>query len=172
MKVTSNKLNNKFKVITARDNSNPLVCLQLYIRIGSAWEENNEAGYSHLTEHLVFKSTKEFPQNAIMNKVTNLGGTLNAYTEFDSTCFYVTLPSKFTEEGIEILSELAREANFSNTDFESEKKVVIEELKQFKNEPEDSFIEEIAADYFTKNPYKKPIIGNLNSLKKADPMRM
>jgi len=169
MKVTSNKLNNKFKVITARDNSNPLVCLQLYIRIGSAWEENNEAGYSHLTEHLVFKSTKEFPQNAIMNKVTNLGGTLNAYTEFDSTCFYVTLPSKFTEEGIEILSELAREANFSNTDFESEKKVVIEELKQFKNEPEDSFIEEIAADYFTKNPYKKPIIGNLNSLKKADP---
>ena len=98
MKVTSKKLKNEFKVITARDNSNPLVCLQLYIRIGSAWEERSEAGYSHLTEHLVFKSTKAFPQNAIMNKVTNFGGSLNAYTEFDSTCFYITLPSKFTEE--------------------------------------------------------------------------
>lgn len=169
MKVTSKKLKNEFKIITARDNSNPLVCLQLYIRIGSAWEEKNEAGYSHLTEHLVFKSTKVFPQNTVMNRVNNLGGSLNAYTEFDSTCFYVTLPSKFTEEGIEILSELALNAYFSNDDFISENKVVIEELKQFKNEPEDSFIEDIAADYFTKNPYKKPIIGNLNSLKKADP---
>ncbi len=169
MKVTSKILRNEFKVITARDNSNPLVCLQLYIRIGSAWEERSEAGYSHLTEHLVFKSTKAFPQNAIMNKVTNLGGSLNAYTEFDSTCFYITLPSKFTEQGIEILSELALNADFSNDDFSSEKKVVIEELKQFKNEPEDSLIEDIAADYFTINPYKKPIIGNMNSLKKAKP---
>ncbi len=169
MKVTSKHLKNEFKVITARDNSNPLVCLQLYIRIGSAWEERSEAGYSHLTEHLVFKSTKMFPKNAIMNKITNLGGSINAYTEFDSTCFYIALPSEFTEEGIEILSELALNADFSNEDFISEKKVVIEELKQFKNEPEDSFIEDIAADYFTKNPYKKPIIGNLNSLKKADP---
>ncbi|MEA2096305.1 MAG: pitrilysin family protein [Candidatus Cloacimonadota bacterium] len=169
MKVTSNILHNEFKIITAKDNSNPLVCLQLYIRIGSAWEEKNEAGYSHLTEHLVFKSTKAYPQNAIMNKVTNLGGSINAYTEFDSTCFYITLPSKFTEEGIEILSELVLKADFSNEDFSSEKKVVIEELKQFKNEPEDSFIEDIAADYFKKNPYKKPIIGNMNSLKKADP---
>ncbi len=169
MKVTSKIFKNDFKVITARDNSNPLVCLQLYIRIGSAWEERSEAGYSHLTEHLVFKSTKAFPQNSMMNKITNLGGSVNAYTEFDSTCFYIIIPSKFTEEGIEMLSELAINTNFSNEDFSSEKKVVIEELKQFKNEPEDSFIEDIAADYFTKNPYKKPIIGNMNSLKKADP---
>lgn len=169
MKVTSKALKNNFKVILARDNSNPLVCLQLYSRIGSAWEEKNEAGYSHLTEHLVFKSTSSFPKNTIMNKITNLGGTLNAYTEFDSTCFYVTLPSKFTEEGVKIISELAMQANFSNADFISEKKVVIEELKQFKNEPEDSFIEDISADYFTKNPYKKPIIGHLASLQNADP---
>lgn len=169
MKVTSKILKNEFKVITARDNSNSLVCLQLYIRIGSAWEERSEAGYSHLTEHLVFKSTKAFPQNSIMNRITNLGGSINAYTEFDSTCFYIIIPSKYTEEGIEMLSELAINTNFSNEDFSSEKKVVIEELKQFKNEPEDSFIEDIAADYFTKNPYKKPIIGNMNSVKKADP---
>ena len=64
MKVTSKLLKNGFKVITARDNSNPLVCIQLYIRIGSAWEERSEAGYSHLTEHLVFKSTKVYPKNA------------------------------------------------------------------------------------------------------------
>lgn len=168
MKVTSKKLENKFKVILARDNSNPLVCLQLYVRIGSAWEEDQEAGYSHLTEHLVFKSTKCFPNNSVMNRITDLGGILNAYTEFDSTCFYITLPSEFTEDGVKILSELAWKANFSDIDFRAERNVVIEELKQYKNEPEDSFIEDISADYFTKNPYKKPIIGDLATLKRAD----
>jgi len=168
MKVTSEVLDNKLKVILARDNSNPLICLQLYIRIGSAWEEDHEAGYSHLTEHLVFKSTKSYPNNTLMNKITNLGGNLNAYTEFDSTCFYITLPSKFKEDGVKFLSELAMRANYSNEDFKFEKNVVIEELKQFKNEPEDSFIEDISADYFTNNPYRKPIIGDLTSLKNAD----
>ncbi|MCF7858053.1 MAG: insulinase family protein [Candidatus Cloacimonetes bacterium] len=173
MKVISKKLPNQFKIIMAKDSSNPLVCIQLYVRVGSVWEEEAQAGFSHLTEHLIFKSTKLFPNNVLMNRVTDLGGYINAYTEFDSTCFYITLPAIFAEEALEILSELAFNANFSEVDFVSEKKVVIEELKQFKDEPEDSFIEEVAADYFEDNPYKKPIIGNLNSIKqcKADQIR-
>ena len=68
---------------------------------------------------------------------------------------------------MEILSELAFHANFSQQDFKSEKLVIIEELKQYQNDPEDSFIEEIAADYFQTNPYKNPIIGNLKNLQIA-----
>lgn len=167
MKATSHILKNKLKIILSEDNSNPLVSLQLFVRIGSAWEKKNEAGYSHFTEHLVFKSTKKFPQNSIMERITYLGGSINAYTEYDSTCFFVTMQSGFLEEGIEILSELVMHANYDVSAFEFEKNVVIEELKQFKNDPEDFFIDEIANEYFRKNPYKFPIIGNKNSLKDA-----
>ena len=169
MNVTSTTLENGFKIIFASDNSNPLVCLQLYVRMGSAWEKKEEAGYSHFTEHLVFKSTQKFPQNSIMERVTFLGGSINAYTEYDTTCFYITIPSSFTKEGIEILSELAIHANYNQHDFTFEKKVVIEELKQFQNDPEDAFIEYIAQHYFQKNPYRNPIIGNLESIFKATP---
>ncbi|OQX71858.1 MAG: hypothetical protein B6D62_01230, partial [Candidatus Cloacimonas sp. 4484_275] len=160
-------LENKFKVIYAKDNSNPLISLQLYIRVGSAWEKREEAGFSHFTEHLVFKSTRKFPANQIMEKITFLGGQINAYTEYDSTCFYLTLPAKYYAEGLEILAEIGQNANFNETEFQSEKSVVIEELKQINNNPEEFFVEKIAQDYFTKNRYKNPIIGNLPSLQSA-----
>ncbi len=167
--IQSYSLENQFRYIHAADHSNPLVCLQLYIRIGSAWEEDDEAGYSHFTEHLVFKATRAYPDNAIMERVTFLGGSINAYTEYDSTCFYLTLPSRFLGEGVQILAEIAQHATFGKEDFYGEKKVVIEEFKQYQNDPEETFIEDLIQRYFEKNLYKKPIIGDMDILKKATP---
>lgn len=163
---------NGLKVICYKDNTNPLINMQLYVRIGSGWEAENEAGYSHLTEHLVFKSTQNFPQNSIMERVTYLGGSINAFTDFDSTCFYLTLPAKLFKEGLEILSELVIRANFADQQFKFEKQVVIEELKQYQDEPEDYFVEEIAKNYFHNNPYRNPIIGNLANLQAATPAKL
>ncbi len=160
-------LDNKLKIIYAQNDSNPLVSLQLFVRIGSSWESREEAGFSHFMEHLVFKSTPKFPQNSVMEYITNLGGHFNAYTEYDSTCFYITLPSKFLQEGIEVLAELARFANFSEAEFDFEKQVVIEELKEYQNHPEEAFMDKITASYFSVNPYRFPIVGNIATLKNA-----
>jgi zinc protease len=167
MKIADYQLENHFKVIYAKDASNPILCLQLYIGTGSAQEAPNEAGYSHLTEHLVFKSTAHFPNNSIMDRVTFLGGQINAYTEYDSTCFYITLASEFLQEGLEILAELAQYANFNEEQFEFEKKVIIEELKQYENDPEENFLEQIASSYLKENPYRFPIIGEQEIIEKA-----
>ena len=169
MKVNKKILENGFSVISSVDNSNPLVSLQLYVKIGSTREKPSEAGFSHFTEHLVFKSTEKYPENEIMEQVSFLGGNINAYTEFDTTCFYITLPSEFLDEGIDILTQIVRYANFSDEEFESEKKVVIEEFKQYQDDPEDFFIEEIAKFYFKKNNYRNPIIGNLERLQSCKP---
>ncbi len=167
MRATSYIKENGFKVVLAEDHSNPLVCVQMFIRIGSAWEEENEAGFSHFLEHLVFKSTEKYPNNSVMEYITSLGGTINAYTEYDSTSFYITIPSKHLQKAIETIAELAQNANFDEKHFQNEKAVVIEELKQYNNDPEDFFIEEIAKHYFRVNPYKNPIIGNVKTLSHA-----
>lgn len=164
MKVNKQVIDNGFSIISSVDNSNPLISLQLYVNIGSTRENDEQAGFSHFLEHLVFKSTQKFPGNSLMDKVSYLGGNINAYTEFDTTCFYLTLPSTFTKEGIDILTEIVRYANFSEQDFISEKMVVIEELKQYQDDPEDFFVEEIAKFYFKRNNYRKPIIGSVESL--------
>ena len=135
--------------------------------MGSAYETDEEAGYSHLMEHLVFKSTEKYPNNTLMDAAASLGTTLNAYTEYESTCYYLNVPSEYLKAGIELLYEIAFKANFSDREFRTEKKVVIEELKQYQNDPEDTFIENIPRLVLKDSPYNKLIIGNLSSLKKA-----
>ncbi len=165
--LNSYTFSNGFKVIFAANNAHPVVSLQLFVRMGSCWETDEEAGFSHFTEHLVFKSTKKFPKNSLSDKAMYLGSAINAYTEFDSTCFYITLSSQFLYDGLEIIAELARNADFGKKDFNFEKKVVLEELNQYENDPEDNFIEQIPTLYFPQSSYRKPIIGNRDSLHKA-----
>ncbi|MCL2064417.1 MAG: insulinase family protein [Candidatus Cloacimonetes bacterium] len=156
---------NPLKVIYAIDNTTPLVSLQLFIKMGSVFESEKESGYSHFIEHLVFKSTEKYPKNTIVERAAEYGTTINAYTEYESTCFYLTIPSEYLKNGIEMLFELAFKANFSDDDFHFEKKVILEELKQYQNDPEDSFVENIPALVLENSPYRKQIIGTKESLK-------
>lgn len=165
-------LDNGLKIIVAKDKSNPIISLQLFIKVGSVHEKDTESGFSHLMEHLVFKSTAKYPDNKIMETASSLGANINAYTEYDSTCHYLTLPSKYLEEGLELLAELAMKANFSDAEFETEKRVVIEELKQYANDPEDDFVEKIPLYYFEESPYHNPIIGHLVNLEQATPQNL
>ncbi len=167
--VKHHTLDNGLKIIVAKDKSNPIISLQLYVKVGSVHEKASESGYSHLMEHLVFKSTQKYPDNKIMETASSLGANINAYTEYDSTCHYLTLPAKYTEEGLELLAELAMRANFSDEEFDTEKKVVIEELKQYANDPEEDFVEKIPLYYFEESPYHNPIIGHLDNLEKSTP---
>ncbi len=167
MQTTYFILDNGFKVIQATDRSNPLISLQLYVQMGSAWENQNEAGFTHFLEHLIFKSTKEFADNSIMEYINDLGGNINAYTEYDSTCIYITIPAKYIDEGLYTLSQLSRFAEFSDSEFQFEKKVVLEELKEYKNNPEEDFLDMITENYFSTNPYRNPIIGNENTITNA-----
>ncbi len=164
MTINHQTLDNGLKYIYYKDSSNPIVSLQMYVRMGSNWELPEEAGFSHFTEHLVFKTTRKFPENSISAYASNLGANFNAYTEFDSTCFYLTLPSGFINQGLDILSELVMYAKFTQEDFDFEKSVVIEELKEYQNDPEEFFFEEIPKRYFKDSPYKNPIIGNIETL--------
>lgn len=160
-------LPNGLKYIVHVDSSNPLVCLQLYIRIGSAWEADDQAGYSHFMEHITFKSTLNFGYNQITERVTDLGGSINAYTDFDCTCYYLLLPSEFLQEGLQILAELAIHPTYTAEDVRMEKDIIIEEIKQYENDPELDFFEYIQTTCFTSNPLRKPVLGNIRSVRNA-----
>ncbi|MDP2173366.1 MAG: pitrilysin family protein [Candidatus Cloacimonadaceae bacterium] len=165
-------LPNSLKYIIHNDNTNPLICLQIYIRIGSVKEKPAEAGFAHFIEHLAFKSTRDFPLNALSEHVTRLGGAINAYTDFDCTCYYLMMPSELLEEGLHILSQLAFQADFASDDVEIEKDIIIEEIKQYENEPEMEFFDYLQSTYFDKSPLKKPVLGTIESVKAADHKRL
>jgi len=155
------------KIIIAVDKSNPIISLQLYIRTGSVHESEKNSGYSHFIEHLVFKNTDDFPNNQISNRVPLLGGLINAYTEFDSTCYYLMLPREEIKSGLEILANIAYRSVFNEQDIDVEKDIIIEEIKQYANDPESSFIDWIQESYFVSNALKNPILGTVETVKKA-----
>ena len=160
-------LSNGFKSVHVQDNSNPLLCLQLYIRTGSVHESAQQRGYSHFLEHLAFKATRDFPQNNLSRYASSLGGMLNAYTDYDSTCYYLLLPSENLSQGLCVLSQLAMHASFTVNDVETEKDIILEEIKQYQNDPEPDHIEWIQTTYFIKSPLKYPVLGCPESIKAA-----
>ena len=137
------------------------------MRIGSAWESPEQAGYSHFLEHLCFKSTRDFSYNEISALVTSLGGNINAYTDFDGTCFHLLLPSEHWQQGLIILSQLARFPAFNGKDVEMEKDIISEEIRQYENDPESSFIEYIQTTCFIDSPLRHPVMGSVGSVRQA-----
>lgn len=160
-------LPNGLKIIFVQDDSNPVLCLQLYIKTGSVHESDAQRGYSHFIEHLAFKATRDFPHNNISRYASELGGMLNAYTDYDTTCYYLLLPSESLSDGLHILSQLAMHSCFNKADVAKEKDIIIEEIKQYQNEPETDYIEWIQTSYFFHSPLKYPVLGNPKSIKSA-----
>ncbi|MFA7025732.1 MAG: insulinase family protein, partial [Candidatus Cloacimonadaceae bacterium] len=158
---------NTLKLLYAPEYSNPLICLQLYIRTGSVQEESTELGYAHFLEHLSFKSTLKYPDNALSRKASEIGAMINAYTDYDATCYYLILPSEQMETGMELLAQMAFQADFDQEDVLTEKNIIIEEIYQYEAEPEMDFIEYIQTHYFEDSPLKRPVLGNVKSVKAA-----
>lgn len=142
--------------------------MQLYIKTGSVNETTKTSGYSHFIEHLVFKKTTNYPDNQISDLVPYIGGLINAYTEFDSTCYYMMLPSEEIDKGLAILADIAFRMELTEQNISIEKDIIIEEIKQYANEPESSFIDWIQETYFKSNPLKNPVLGTIESIKQAD----
>jgi len=165
--VLSRTLPNGFRLVFVEEHSNPVLCLQLYIKTGSIYESRSQRGYSHFLEHLVFKSTTDFPDNNISRQVTELGGMLNAYTDYDTTCFYLLLPSENLVSGLHILSQLALHSSFSEADVEIEKGIILEEIKQYRNDPETDHIEWIQRSHFKLSPLKFPVLGSESAVHAA-----
>ena len=166
-RASSSVLSNGLKYIYFSRSENPIICLQLHIKTGSSLETDHQSGYSHFIEHISFKSTERYPNNDITDYVQSIGGSINAYTDFDSTCYYLLLPSERLDEGIMVLSQLAYQARFRDQDVALEKDIILEEIRQYENDPEMDLIEFIQHDYFVNNPIKHPILGYRRSIENA-----
>ncbi|MBM2842147.1 MAG: peptidase domain protein [Bacteroidetes bacterium] len=132
----------------------------IWANVGSRDESGSENGLTHFLEHMVFKGTKRRSVREIAQSLESLGGYLNAFTTKEQTCFYARVLDEHIEQAVDVLSDLVQHATFKREELEKEKFVVIEELKNAEDDPED-----IIHDYFEKaifptHPLGFPIIGN------------
>ncbi len=152
-------LPNSLPVLIIQDERFPLASIRLYAHAGSAYETDEQAGISHLLEHMVFKGTPTRPKGQISKEVEHLGGYLNAATSYDYTVYIVDLPSSHWAQGLEIIHDMVFNASIDPDELESEKKVVISELERNEDNPSNYLFQQITKRALAGTPYERPIIG-------------
>ncbi len=136
----------------------------LWCKTGSRHELDTEAGITHLIEHMLFKGTQSRTAKEIAESIEGRGGSLNAFTDKESTCYYCRVLSDDVSNGIEVLSDMMLHSLFDPEELEREAGVVIEEIKRSEDEPSDHVHELHLQNRWGNHPLGKPIIGTPESV--------
>ncbi len=161
------KLKNGLSVLLIENHKSPVVSVQMWVKTGSADEGRGEEGISHFIEHLVFKGTNKYDLGEIASTVEASGGELNAYTSFDQTVFYVNISREFADIGLDVISEMMGFPRFDEGEINSEREVVIEEIKRGNDSPGRQASRLLFSSVYKKHPYGIPVIGYDKIIKKV-----
>ncbi|MEK6819161.1 MAG: pitrilysin family protein [Nanoarchaeota archaeon] len=137
----------------------PIVSLSISNQFGAVYESSDIKGIAHFIEHLVFTGTKTRTHEDISREIESKGGVLNAFTSHDVTSFWFKLPSKNLFDGLEILSDILNNPIFEKKKFEKEKKVIMEEIKMYHDNPQRHVLDKIEENLYS-SPFGEGVIGS------------
>lgn len=157
-------LENGMTIILERDTSAPVVTVQMWVEVGGADETDKESGLSHVFEHMLFKGTKKRGVGDIAKEVESHGGDINAYTSFDRTVYFLTLPSRHSSLGIDIISDAVQNSAFDNDELMKELEVVKEEIRMGEDNPGRNLYKLTLGKAYDKHNYGRPVIGSMESV--------
>ncbi len=161
-------LENGLHVILYKDNTLPIVAVNIMYHVGSKNERSDRTGFAHFFEHLMFEGSENIPRGEYLKMITNAGGRGNAYTTFDITDYYETFPSNRLEYALWMESERLLHLKVDSIGVETQRMVVKEERKQrYENKPYGSFQEQIFSHAFKKHPYSWVPIGKVQYIDEA-----
>lgn len=152
-------MENGLKVILHENKSAPVVALQIWVKIGSADEKDEEAGMCHFIEHMLFKGTEKKRVREAAKEIESLGGSINAYTSHDQTVYHITIASRFVETGLDILSDAIQHSTFDPVELEREREVILEEIRRGEDDPSRRLFKQTMATLYHQHPYRRPILG-------------
>ena len=164
-------LPNGLRVVSLQDKTSPTVAIHVWYNVGSKDDPPGRSGFAHMFEHMMFKSTKNMPSEKFDRLTEDVGGFNNASTYDDFTNYYEVVPSNYLETLLWAESDRMVNLNVDESNFNSERDVVKEEFRQriLSNPYGMLFGQYLEKLSFTKHPYMRPGIGNLDELSAATP---
>ncbi len=143
----------------------PLISIDIWCKGGISFEEKDKGGTAHFLEHMIFKGSKKLLPGEFDKRIESLGGNSNASTGYDDSHYYVLIPPANFKESLYLLTNLVLNPYLNNREFVTEKSVVIEEIMQSFDQPDEIlfglFLKEVWIDHF----YSKPILGDKEIVK-------
>jgi predicted Zn-dependent peptidase len=158
-------LDNGLRVITETMPYLKSATIGVWTDIGSRNESRENNGFSHFIEHMVFKGTKTRSALEIATALESLGGSLNAFTGRENTCYYARVLDAHLPIAAEILSDLLSNSTFEPQHLRLEKKVVLEEIKDSLDTPADHVHDLFARATWKEHPLGLSILGSLTNIR-------
>lgn len=150
----------------------PLVCLDFWCRAGSVFETTAESGMAHFLEHMVFKGSGSLAAGEFDRRIEALGGSSNAATGFDDVHYHVLIPPQAAGEALDLLLDLVLHPRLEAGAFDMERRVVLEELAQTEDQPEEVAVQQLLSRACPDHPYGLPILGRRQALLAHEPAAM
>ncbi len=142
------------------------VAVGVWVGVGSLNEKEEENGLSHFIEHMVFKGSEKRTAKDFAEEMDSVGGSLNAFTGKDCTCFYAKVIDEDLPLAMDILADLTLNGVFDEKELEKERGVILEEIAMVEDTPEDLVHELLSKAQFHNDPLGRTILGTNEQIKK------
>lgn len=159
-RIRTSRLDSGIRVVTEAMPGLRSVAVGFWVGTGSRDEPDALAGASHFLEHLLFKGTHRRSAVEIAEAVESVGGDMNAFTGQELTAFYVRMPDQRLGLAIDILSDIVWSPALRPADVDSERQVILEEIRMRDDTPDDLVHELFAAAVFPGHPIGREITGS------------
>lgn len=163
MKFQRVTLDNGLEIIAEHNDAALSTSLGFFVRTGSRDENDDIAGMSHFLEHMAFKGTARRSAADVNRELDELGGVFNACTGEEATVFYAKVLPELQEHCVDLLSDIMRPSLFTE-EFEVEKKVVLEEIRMYDDQPPYGLDERFREVFWKGHPLSRSVLGTLDTV--------
>ncbi len=157
-------LDNGITILSDRIDAVRSVAVGVWVRTGSRYEKRPENGIAHFLEHMMFKGTRKRTPLKIAQSLESLGGSLNAYTSKEITCYFSSALDTHLRQSVEVLADMVCNSVFPEKEIKREQFVVLEEIKSVKDTPEDHIFDIFYEKMFPESAIGRPILGREESV--------
>ena len=163
------ELDSGVRVVTESMDSVRSVALGFWIGTGSAGEGEQEAGLSHLIEHMLFRGTDRYASLEIDQLFDAMGAEINAGTGKETTSVYSRVLDVNLERAFDVMADMIWRPKFAGEDLENEREVVLEEIAMYEDDPQDKVFDVLGEAVFGGHPLGRAINGRAPVIRSAAP---
>lgn len=139
----------------------------IMVRSGSRYEEEHNNGFSHFLEHLSFKGTQKRTALDISQEIDVTGGSINAYTSKDTTCYHTKTDSDSVEKCFDLLSDMFFDSKLAQAELDMERKVILEEIDSDEDAPEEVCQDLLSEALFGRKGLGRKVLGTKENIENA-----
>jgi predicted Zn-dependent peptidase len=141
----------------------------IWADVGSSLERREQRGISHLVEHMLFKGTQRRSAREIAETMDGVGGSLNAFTDKETTCYYAKVIDRHVPLAMDVLSDMFLHSAFDPQELAKEQKVVLEEIKMYDDSPDELIHDLFLQTMWSGSNLGEPTIGFVDTVNRVTP---